>query len=278
MESSHVSNLSASAIRTRNLRLDTRFVILPPEIHDMTFSLKDWARRRLQESSRPIGWPAQSSAAILTLGLATAWGADAEATDIRLQIRLTEAISRPYALYYNLNGSYTAFFALGDSVPGGVTIEFHHELPWEPSQFRGFGLVGLHGPVGSQGVTLALPDDSLIAGGGTWESFITEIYGGPEFFYSQQFIADNWGENFASTIQISFPRTSRRPWAPRRQSPTSQSQPTTAGPSHPCLSRARACCSSRLAASSWHQCVGASTDATPMLLPICSIARKSDPL
>jgi hypothetical protein len=171
----------------------------------MTISLKGWVRHLRRKLSQRRRVPVKVTAAVVTLGLATAWGTDATATDVHLHVRPTEAIYEPYALYYNLNGSYTALFDLGSSIPGGQTTLFQHSLPWAPSEFRGYSVIGLHGPVDERGLTLSFPVNSRIANGGTWESFITEVYGAPDRFYPTPWIIEQWGDNYASTFQLSFP-------------------------------------------------------------------------
>jgi hypothetical protein len=171
----------------------------------MTVSLKGWARHLPRKSRQRHRLPKKKAAAVLSLGLATAWGADAVATDVHLHVRPTETIYEPYALYYNLNGSYTALFDLGSSIPGDQTTSFQHSLPWASSEFRGYSVIGLHGPVDGRGLTLSFPDNSRISNGGTWESFITEVYGAPNLFYPTPWIIAQWGNNYASTFQLSFP-------------------------------------------------------------------------
>jgi hypothetical protein len=114
--------------------------------------------------------------ACLTVALATAWGAPAEATIVHLSVTPTDTLSQTIVLFFHRNNSFDGRLPLG-VVPGGVTSRFDYDLPtWAPEDFTGtyagYILVGLHGTGPTTGVALSFPNDSPITSGQTWDSLI----------------------------------------------------------------------------------------------------------
>lgn len=142
----------------------------------MKISLQDWARRwksrRFGRSKKRLDF----KAACLSIGLATAWAAPAQAATVHLEVTPESTITEAYVGYYHLNNSSVNVLFLG-TLQGGQTSHFDHDFPGVPtSAFEGFDdaylVMGLYDEGGSQGVAFSFFDDSPITTDETWDSSV----------------------------------------------------------------------------------------------------------
>jgi hypothetical protein len=141
----------------------------------------------------------------LVLGLATAWGGEAQA-DVTLRLELTpeQTLTNAYVLYNN-NVSTGLFRFLG-TVPGGQTTVFHHPLldgevlsDWQsqpesyvsfPGNGAAYSIIAVYGA--ATGVTVSFPNDDVVTQGKTWDELFNPT---PPFEYAEADIITDFQTN-----------------------------------------------------------------------------------
>lgn len=147
---------------------------------------RTWLWNKLGRFLRPKRPRTLATAGCVALGLATAWGGEAEA-DITFKVEVTPAHDLLDAfVYFGNNATAPTLRSLGP-LEGGKPHESTHtltpaELEHSPARFEtlfsdggklplGFAVAGLYQRDEDFGITVSMPDRLLLDEGGSWEDF-----------------------------------------------------------------------------------------------------------
>ena len=126
-------------------------------------------------------------AACLAIGLASAWGGEAEAADLTLRLEVEPVVTLTDAVVFYFNGVTSGDWRFLGTLPEGVTSTFTHTLvpkgPFQPQDFLdtesslkpGYIVTGLYDDGGQPGVSVSFPDTGPIVAMQTWDEAFAPI-------------------------------------------------------------------------------------------------------